>query len=168
MAHLLIGPAAASGKVGFDLLLVAHVLCAVLGFGALVTTAIQAWRLGAVPVPTDGLRRYFAPGTNWAGRAIYGVPIFGWALLVDSGGSLRLSDAWAAAGLGLWATAALAAELVVWPAERRVQRAFAAADDLSGPPRASIARDAKLLVVLGQLLGAIFVAGTVLMVSRPG
>ncbi|MGA2521068.1 MAG: hypothetical protein ABSG81_09655, partial [Acidimicrobiales bacterium] len=64
-------------------LLILHVLCAVVGFGATVLTGVQAARArrGPSSATADGVRRYFRPGANWAGRALYGVPVFGFALI---------------------------------------------------------------------------------------
>jgi hypothetical protein len=168
MPPILMGLAMGTDKPGFDLLLVAHVGCALFGFGALVTSGIQAIRLRRAGPGGPGvtLLRYFAPGVNWVGRALYGVPLFGFALLADSGGHLRIGDAWVVAGLTLWTLAALAAEGFVWPAERRIQSAL-----VGGAPAgssASVRRDCLIVAVLGAALALIFLVATVLMVARPG
>jgi hypothetical protein len=162
-----IGLAASTSNPGFDLLLIAHVTCAIVGFGALVTSGVQAARLqrsegGRVP---PALRRYFAPGVNWAGRVLYGVPVFGFLLLADSGGRLRAADPWVVAGLALWGTAAVVAEGVLWPAERRIQAVLAGPSEGSGR---ALAGDCRLVAGLGGTLGLVFVVATVLMVARPG
>jgi uncharacterized membrane protein len=160
--------AASSGQAGFDLLLIAHVACAVVGFGALATSGVQAGRLaaaGSAAPPT--LRRYFAPGVNWAGRIVYGVPIFGFALVADSNGHLRLADAWVVAGLALWGLAAVAAETVLWPAERRVQATLAGASEGAVGLPDSLRRDCRLVQSVGGALALVFVAATVLMVAQP-
>ncbi len=61
------------------------------------------------------MRRYFRPGVNWAGRALYGVPVFGFALVAASDGAFDAGDAFVAVGLVLWLVAAVLAEVVVWP-----------------------------------------------------
>jgi uncharacterized membrane protein len=165
--HLVLG----ANKPGFDLLLVGHVACTLFGFGALVTSGIQATRLrrrGAGGGET--LRRYFAPGVNLVGRTVYGVPLFGFALLADSGGQLRIGEAWVVGGLASWAVAVALAEGFLWPAERRIQAAVAAgAPGVGGDALpAAVLRDCRLVGLLGAVLGAIFVAATVLMVARPG
>ncbi len=160
------GLAASTSNAGFDLLLIGHVACAIVGFGALVASGVQAARLGRVGgggLPAN-LRRYFAPGTNWAGRVLYGVPVFGFLLLADSGGRLALGDPWVLAGLVLWGISALAAELVLWPAERRIQSALATGARAAG----ALSRECRLVGGLGGALGIVFVAATVLMVARPG
>jgi uncharacterized membrane protein len=171
MPPTLFGVQLVSSKPGFDLLLIAHVACTLFGFGALVTSGVQATRLSrrGLDGAGDTLRRYFAPGVNWVGRVLYGVPVFGFALLADSGGHLRIGYPWVVAGLTLWAAAALVAEVLFWPAERRIQLALvdtvAVVPAGSLPP--SVRRDCRLIGVLGAALGVIFLVATVLMVARP-
>ncbi|MHB8594064.1 MAG: hypothetical protein ACYDB3_06980 [Acidimicrobiales bacterium] len=111
--------------VGYSILLLLHVASAVIGFGALVVTGVQARRAMRGPSQSgaDGLRRYFRPGVNWAGRALYGVPVLGFALIADSGGAYDAGQQFVVAGLVLWLVSAVVAEAVVWPGERRVQLA---------------------------------------------
>ncbi len=156
----------------FELLLVGHVACALLGFGALATSGVQATRLlrnGPGPADTT-LRRYFAPGVNWAGRALYGVPVFGFALLADSGGHSRIADGWVVAGIALWALAVLLAEGFLWPAERRIQSALVGGPPtcVTSPVPASMRRDCRVVGNLGAVVAVIFFVATVLMVARPG
>jgi uncharacterized membrane protein len=166
-----LGALLAATKAGFDLLLIGHVACAVLGFGALGLSGVQAFRLSQVE-PGDtaqALRRYFAPGFNWAGRVIYGVPVFGFLLLAQSGGHLRLGEDWVLAGLVLWALAGAAAEAFLWPAERRIQSAVAGTPPgrlgALSPP---VIRDCRMVGSLGAAVAVAFVVATVLMVARPG
>ena len=77
----------------FDVVLLLHVACVVVGIVTVATAAATARRLGrlvrtAAPLP-EPLRRYFRPGVNWAGRTIYGIPVFGFALLGHEPGRLR-------------------------------------------------------------------------------
>ncbi len=157
--------AASASNAGFDLLLIAHVACAIIGFGVLVTSGIQAARLarsGAGAPPA--LRNYFAPGFNWAGRVLYGVPVFGFLLVDDSSERFSIGDPWVVAGIALWCASILAAELALWPAERRIQAVLASGAD----PGRGIARDCRLVGALGGALGLVFVAMTVVMVAKPG
>jgi uncharacterized membrane protein len=160
-----------TNKPGFDLLLVGHVACALVGFGALVTSGIQATRLARVGPGGAGetLLRYFAPGVNWVGRALYGVPLFGFALLADSGGHGRIGAPCVVAGLCLWTLAALVAEGFVWPAERRIQSALLHAGSNGTGERfsGSTRRDCRVVGLLGAVLAVIFLVATVLMVARP-
>jgi uncharacterized membrane protein len=115
----------------FDVVLLLHVACVVVGIVTIATAAATARRLDRLarttaPLP-ETLQRYFRPGVNWAGRTIYGIPVFGFALLGMSKGAYALTDAWVLLGLVLFVAAALLAECVLWPAERRLQHAVAAA-----------------------------------------
>ena len=81
----------------YTTLLMAHVLCAVVGFGTMVVTGTQAARArrGPSAAGAEGVRRYFRPGVNWAGRALYGVPVFGfWLLAASRGRSARATASW--------------------------------------------------------------------------
>jgi len=164
--------AAASGGVPtgavYSILLLLHVGCAVIGFGALVLTGVQAGRAGRGPTSprADAVRRYFRPGVNWAARALYGVPVFGLAVLSASGGALSAGDGFVVGGLMLWTAAAFVAEGVVWPAERRIQEVVSQRwedPDTTGTLR----RDCRRVVVAAALLAAVFVTATALMVARP-
>jgi hypothetical protein len=154
----------AAADAGFDLLIVAHVASALVGFGAVAASGIQATRLSrAAGDPSAGLRRYFAPGANWAGRVLYLVPAFGFALLADSGGRMDAGDPWVVAGLVLWSVSMVAAEALIWPAERRIQAGVAA----GGGGRA-LRRDCLVVAAGAGALVVAFVAATVLMVAKPG
>ncbi len=159
----------------FDAVLLLHVACAVIGIVTVATAAATARRLGrltrtAAPLP-EPLRRYFRPGVNWAGRTIYGIPVFGFALLAMSHGAYALGDGWVWGGLVLFVALALVAEGVLWPTERRLQHAVAAAGTPAAgpdePPPGPVAADAARMErsAVGALV--LLVAATVLMVAQP-
>jgi uncharacterized membrane protein len=154
---------------GFDLLLLAHVACVVVGLGAIVVSGVQALRLltlpSEAPLPAT-LLRYFGPGTNWVGRTLYGVPLFGFALLGASGGAFDLGDAWVTIGLVLWGVAALCAEGLLWPAERRIQRALSGTSRSLQAP-STYRAPARSVAAVGVVLVVVLVAATVLMVAQP-
>jgi uncharacterized membrane protein len=152
----------------FDVVLLLHVGCVVAGVVTTATAAATASRLrrllsAGAPVP-EALHRYFQPGVNWAGRAIYGIPVFGFALLAMSDGAYAVRDGWVLAGLVLFVAAALVCEGLLWPAERRVQRAVAAigAGGTGSDPADTVVMSRAALVALALLL-----AGTVVMVAQP-
>jgi uncharacterized membrane protein len=159
----------------FDIVLLLHVACVVAGLASMVTSAATAARLrrllgAAAPLP-DAVVRYFRPGVNWVGRSIYGIPVFGFALLAMSRGAYALADGWVAAGLAVFVVVALLGEGVLWPAERRLQGAVGAVaaagaegGDGAGPPPG---RDAQLVVWSATVAIALLVVGTVLMVAQP-
>ncbi len=164
----------------FDVVLLLHVACAVVGIVTIATAAATARRLGrlartAAPLP-EPLRRYFRPGVNWAGRTIYGIPVFGFALLGMSHGAYSFTDDWVLIGVVLFVAIALVAESVLWPAERRLQLALAAAaspaagpdaepqsSDVSGTVTADAARMER--AASGALV--LLVVATVLMIAQP-
>lgn len=153
---------------GYSLLLVGHVGAAVVGFGALALTGFQARRarLGPSAPGADGVRRYFRPGVNWAGRALYAVPVLGFALVADSHRAFSAGDGFVVAGLVLWLAAAALAEVAVWPAERRVQ--LVVTQNWDDPVMRAQAESACRTIVLSVLaLTTIFVAGVVIMVGKP-
>ena len=109
----------------FDVVLILHVGCVVVGLTTTVASALTAGRLRtllrtAAPFP-EAVQRYFRPGVNWAGRTIYGIPVFGFLLLALSHGAYALRDGWVMGGLAILVGVVLLAEGVLWPAERRLQ-----------------------------------------------
>jgi hypothetical protein len=147
----------------YSILLVAHVLCAVVGFGAVGLTGVQAWRARRGPdAPgAEAVRRYFRPGVNWAARLVYAVPVLGFVLLATSHGAYDAGDTWVIAGLVVWLAAAGGAELVVWPGERRIQQGVA------GDWDRHLARTCVRVTAAAAGLAVCFVVATVLMVGKP-
>jgi len=157
----------------FDVVLLLHVGCAVVGLVTTVTATATAARLrrhlgSSAPLP-EPLRRYFSPGFNWAGRAVYGIPVFGFALLAMSQGAYALGDGWVLVGLALFGAVVLVAEGVMWPAERRLQAAVATVGATAGtfPEPRSADRDATLMVRAAGVALVLLAAATVVMVAQP-
>jgi hypothetical protein len=157
----------------FDIVLLLHVGCAVVGLVTTATAAATATRLrrllaSALPLP-EPLRRYFRPGTNWAGRVVYGIPVFGFALLAMSKGAYALGQGWVLGGLAIFGAVALLAEGVLWPAEQRLQTGLTARDDSSPSPShdASLGHDATAMSRSAATALVLLVAGTILMVAQP-
>ena len=164
----------------FDVVLVLHVVCVVAGLVTVSTAAATSRRLGrlvrtGVPLP-ETLRRYFRPGVNWGGRIVYGIPVFGFALLAMSQGAYALGDGWVLGGLALFLVVALLAEGVLWPAERRIQRALvgmgtpsAGADSDAGSAAApaAVAADAARMERAAAGALVLLVVATVLMIAQP-
>jgi uncharacterized membrane protein len=117
-------PAATHARdAGYDVVLLAHVLAAAVGLGAVVLAGTYAWTLRRSGPGSESIRRYYQPGVNWAGRVLFLVPVLGFALMALSHGDWSFSDGWIMVGLALWAVVAVAAEMALWPAERRLQEA---------------------------------------------
>jgi hypothetical protein len=165
----------------FDVVLLLHVACVVVGIVTVATAAATARRLGrlartAAPLP-EALRRYFRPGVNWAGRTIYGIPVFGFALLGMSQGAYAITDAWVLSGLVLFVALAFLCECVLWPVERRLQEALAAAaTPTTGPGSAppppamadgTVTNDAARMERTASFVLVLLVVATILMVAQP-
>jgi hypothetical protein len=155
----------------FDIVLLLHVVCVVVGIVTTVTAAATAARLRrllgtSVPLP-EPVRRYFRPGINWAGRAIWGIPVFGFALLALSQGAYGLRDGWVTGGLVIFVVMALLAEGVLYPAERRVQAGLGSSDGGPVPDARATGHDATLMVRAASAALVLLLLGTVLMISQP-
>jgi hypothetical protein len=158
----------------FDVVLILHVGCVVVGLTTTVVGAVNAARLRtllstATPLP-DAVRLYFRPGVNWVGRSIYGIPIFGFALLGLSHGAYGLGDGWVMGGLAIFVGVVLLAEGVLWPAERRLQVSVpAAVGDALGDAAAeeSVGRDARAMLAAAIVTVVLLVAGSALMLVQP-
>jgi hypothetical protein len=161
----------------FDVVLILHVGCVVVGLTTTVASALTAARLRtllttAAPVP-DAVRRYFRPGVNWAGRTIYGIPVFGFLLLALSHGAYALRDGWVMGGLTIFVGVVLLAEGVLWPAERRLQVSLVAVSGVDAPAAESARsaesarRDARAMVGAATVVLALLVAGSALMLVQP-
>ncbi|HXZ61261.1 MAG TPA: DUF2269 family protein [Acidimicrobiales bacterium] len=157
----------------FDVVLLLHAGCAVVGLVTTLTATTTAARLERLVSASEdlpeALRRYFRPGFNWAGRALYGIPVFGFALVAMSQGAYALGDGWVLAGLALFVGVVLAAEGVLWPAEQRLQRAVTSAGDTDSlvGGAASVRRDARAMARAGGAVLVLLVAGVALMVAQP-
>ena len=149
----------------YEVVLLAHVLAAVIGFGAVCVAGAYAVLLGhSGPIP-ESVRRYYRPGVNWAGRILFLVPILGFVLLGMNHGAhaYSSSDGWVIVGLILWAAAALAGEVVLWPAEQGLQQLVA-----GGAWDGSAHRPLRLRAAwTSAALMIIFVLATVVMVAKP-
>jgi hypothetical protein len=151
---------------GYQVVVLAHVLAAVIGFGAVGVAGAYAQVLGRRGPTAESVVRYYRPGVNWAGRVLFVVPVLGFVLIGMSSsphGGYAVSDGWVMVGLLLWAAAALAAEMVLWPTERGLQQLVAAGEWQRSAHRSLTRRvawtSAGLLVI--------FVASMVVMVAKP-
>lgn len=159
-------PAPPSGPA-FSVVLLLHVASAVVGFGAMVTTGVQAARVRRGPdaPAARAVARYFRPGVNWVARVIYLVPVLGLALIGLSRGAFGLGDPFVEVGLGVWLTSVLVAELVLWPGERRIQRALAE----QWPTRidAELDRVCRHVAWTAPILAMLFIGAATVMVVKP-
>jgi uncharacterized membrane protein len=160
-------------SVGYVSLILAHALCAIIGFGALAATGAyaQAVRSSRDPFSSETLRRFFRPGHNVASATIVAVPILGGCLLIaQHGQDLHLAYPWI--GLACWGVAATVATTVVWPAERRLQSILAASDE---DPQLVVAEErrgvldtvATRCLAGASITTACFVVAVVVMLVQP-
>jgi hypothetical protein len=119
-----VGAASTPTGAAFDVVLLLHIGCVVVALGSLLVTGTQAWRARGGPAArgSESVARYFRPGVNWPGRALYAVLVLGFVLVAMSRGAYDLRDAFVQVGLVLWIVGVALAELVVWPSERTLQR----------------------------------------------
>lgn len=180
--------AAASGPptgAAFDIVLILHVGCLLVGLASVLTTGIQAWRARGGPddAGSPSVARYFRPGINWPGRVLYLLLVFGFVLVAMSRGVYGFGDAFVQVGLVLWITAVATAEMVVWPGERTLQAIVSGHGAAHRPARGPIEGDresplrwaatgearrvATRVALSAWAVCAVLVAATVVMVQKP-
>jgi uncharacterized membrane protein len=149
----------------YEVVVLAHVLAAFIGFGAVGVAGVYALVLRRRGPVSESVVRYYRPGVNWVGRVLFVVPVLGFVLIGmshrDHGYSL--ADGWVMIGLTLWAVAALAAEMVLWPTERSLQQLVASGD---WDATAHKSLSARVAWTSGALV-VIFLVAVVVMVAKP-
>jgi hypothetical protein len=153
--------AAAHGHSGiYDLLVAAHLIAALAGFGAVALSGIYgglAARSGEPGSAEESARYFRAPGrAEWL---ILAVPFLGAAALGARPSGADFGDVWVIGGLLIWAAAACLLLGVVRPAERDLRRTAAA-----GRPATDPARRLKWGAIACDVL---FAAALVLMIAQP-
>ena len=153
----------------YDLLVVAHVLSAVIGFGAVGASGLYASRARSLgrPQVSASLRRYFAPGRNWAARSLLLTPVLG-GILLGAGDRPAAAAAWPWIGLGVWLLAAAVVSAVCWPAERAVQAELAREDVQAGEGEAALRAACRRLEKGAAVVSVLFVVALVVMIAQPG
>jgi uncharacterized membrane protein len=151
-----------SRGAAYDVVLLAHVLAVLAGFGAVAVAGAYALALSRSGPASESVRRYYRPGVNWAGRVLYLVPVLGVALMAMSQGDWSFSDGWILAGLVLWALTAVAAEMALWPAERKLQSAVS---DPSSLP--DLRAECIRVELLASAVCLVLLAASVVMVAKP-
>ena len=149
----------------YDLLLVAHVLCAVIGFSALLATGAyaRAVRASEDPFGSEQLLRYFRPGHNLASFALYLVPLFGLGLILRAGHGIW-SKPFVGIGLGIWLVAVGLATSTLLPAERAISNALGG-DRTAAEELDSLCRRCEKAA---GAIGLCFVGALFVMIIQPG
>jgi hypothetical protein len=157
----------------FDIVLIFHVGCVVVSLVTLTAGATTAARLRRLlsagdPLP-EAVVRYFRPGVNWAGRSVYGIPVFGFLLIALGHGAYSLRDGWIVAGLAVLVALVLLTEGTLWPAERRLQVALSPRRAGATPAVAAeaVRRDARAMMLSAELGLILLVLGSALMLAQP-
>jgi len=177
-------------------LLLGHLISVLIGFGSCFLTG--AYALGALAGVkrgwvSQGTSRYFQPGSHWAGRVLYLVPLFGVGLVLDSKGAYGFSDPWIIAGIAAWVAAVGIAHALLWPAQKQIEELL---EDLrvsasevpgaqsssgvmaqsggapvlllaEGESREALAREARLAAIAAGLLAVVFLFAVVMMTAKP-
>jgi len=156
---------------GYDLLLVAHVAAGVVGFGAIGASGVEAraGRRSPDPARDLALRRFFAPGVDWAARVVFLVPILGLPLLFGAAPQDE-SLAYPWVGLGLWVAATGVATASCWPAERRAQQVLARLAEAPGSEPTALAEFRQACTAMERAVGVIsllFLAAVAVMIAQP-
>lgn len=155
-------------KPAYDILLVAHVAAAFVGFGSI---AIAGWaaavgRSSSDPATDERVTRFFRPGVDWPGRVIFLVPLLGLTMLFG-GDHPDIAKAWPWAGLALWTVTAGVATARLWPAEQRAQGELVAIRD-GDSSRAGLFRTAcGEMERSAALVSICFVVAVALMIWQP-
>lgn len=156
----------------YDLLLVAHVVAAVVGFGAIAVAGIAASsaRRCDDPATDASVRRFFTQGRDWPARVVFLVPVLGLALLFG-GDHAAEGAAWPWIGLGLWVAAAGIASGVCWPAEHAAQAALAelvgARADAAGSLVAGFRASCHRMELATGAISVCFVTALAVMILQP-
>jgi len=168
----------------YDVVLLAHVLAAAIGLGAVVVAGAYAGALLRSGSGSEAVRRYYRPGVNWPGRVLFLIPVLGVALMGMSRGDWSFSDGWILVGLALWTGVAVVAEMALWPAERRLQAVVAKDTDRAdlapgasagaaaghtaeGGSGSGLRSECLRLMGTSAVLAVVLVAAAVMMVAKP-
>jgi len=156
----------------YDLLLVAHVAAAVIGFGAIAAAGLAASsaRGSRDPVSDQAVRRFFKTGPDWPARLVFLVPLLGLALLL--GGDRSGAHApWPWIGLTLWMVATGLATVLCWPAEQSAQQTLAALQAASPEASQDLLRQfreaCRRVELAAGAISVCFVAAVLVMILQP-
>jgi uncharacterized membrane protein len=148
----------------YDALIVAHVVCAVVGFGSLAITGVYGFttrRPGGPPRPPRARRYFRSPGH--LELLVLPVPVLGIAALAVEPGGRGVGQLWAGLGIVVWAVAAVVLVRVVRPAEAALRSVLAVPD----PDAGALAGSGRRLGWGGIVMDLSFFVALMLMVFQP-
>jgi hypothetical protein len=119
---------AAESRAAYDVLVGFHVVCAVVGFGAVAVSGAYGAVGRKVPPRGDAneVNRFFS-APNRAEYLLVAAPMFGIAAMAVRPGGEEYGDLWAIVGYIVWVVASLLLIRVVRPAEARIRAGEAGA-----------------------------------------
>ena len=145
----------------FDVLILAHIVCAIGGFGANGLAGVYAGQL--YPKASEGAIKYFSSPKFYAEKLIYLVPVFGLIMIAVSRGASELGKPWVIFGIVIWISAVGIAHSLVWPNERKLARMV-----IADPGNTEVRGPARRLARGAMMLDLIFVAAFAVMIAQPG
>jgi hypothetical protein len=163
----------ASGSLQLERLLVlVHVACAIVGFGALALHSLTVARLRRL----DGAEAYAVARADYARarvaeKFLYVLPFAGVGAVWASDGRIGFGEAWIGAALGVYVAVLAVLHGVLGPARRRL---LVLLGGLAGEPPSAEARRVELGLLGRRLslgsaaLDLLLVAALVLMIWQPG
>ena len=154
----------AGHPAAYDVLVGLHVVCAVIGFGAVAISGAY----GAIgrnvgqprgrPEAGEEVRRYFSSGSALEYLVLV-APLFGIAAMSVRPGGSEFGQLWAIAGTVIWLAAGGLLTAVIRPAARRIRQA--------GEDLRQVAPDARRLMWAAAVSDLLFVVALFLMVTQP-
>lgn len=155
----------------YDVLVGLHVVCAVIGFGAVAISGAYAAigrHIGSArsrPETEEEVRRYFASDSRLEYLLLV-APVFGVAAMAVRPGGSEFGQLWAIGGIVVWVVAGGLLTAVVRPSERRIR---AAAEAVAAAPtsRPAVAPDARRLMWAAAGSDLLFALALLLMVTQP-
>lgn len=154
----------AGHPAAYDVLVGLHVVCAVIGFGAVAISGAygaigrNVGKPGGRPEAGEEVRRYFASGSALEYLVLI-APVFGLAAMSVRPGGHEFGQTWAVAGTVIWVVAGGLLTAVIRPAVRRIRRA---GDDME-----AAAPDARRVMWAAACSDLLFVVALFLMVTQP-
>lgn len=100
------------------MLLLAHIISAIGGFGANGLAGLFAGQLE--PTPSEGAIKYFSAPRFVAEKLLYLVPVLGLVMILVSHGLSEIQRPWIIVGIAAWIIAIGVAHSLVWPNERKI------------------------------------------------
>ncbi|MBV9660714.1 MAG: hypothetical protein JO337_06115 [Acidimicrobiales bacterium] len=139
----------------YDGLVAVHVVCAVVGFGAVAVSGAYGALARRLPA-SEEVRRYFR-ARGWAEYLVVATPVPGVAAMAVRPGGSDFGELWVIAGAVIWVTASTLLLRAVRPAEAVIRAGEHPASALGG----------RRLMWAAAVSDVLFVIALFLMVTQP-